>query len=111
MIDAPATCRPSRLPALCRQVQRVPDWHSPRLAQKWLDREGETQPHPVVHALQDHAASLQGVLWPIDTLFGQERFVKASGLDPRNADFGKQSQETHLISIAGKAGRERVQNP
>ena len=43
--------------------------------------------------------------------YGQERFVKASGLDPRNADFGKQSQETHLISIAGKAGRERVHNP
>ena len=46
----------------------------------------------------------------IDKLFDQERFVKAFGLDRESADLRKKSQETHLISIAGKAGRRSAQN-
>ena len=46
----------------------------------------------------------------IDKLFGQERFIKASGLNRGNADLGKKPQETHLISIAGKARQRNAQN-
>jgi hypothetical protein len=48
---------------------------------------------------------------PIDKLFGQKRLVKASGLDRGNADLGKKSQKTHLISIAGNAERRSIPNP
>ena len=46
----------------------------------------------------------------IDKLFSQERLVKTFRPDRGNADFGKKSQETHLISIAGNAGQRSAQN-
>lgn len=47
---------------------------------------------------------------PIDKLLGQERLVMASELDRGNSNMRKKSQGTHLISVAGKAGRRSVLN-
>jgi hypothetical protein len=47
---------------------------------------------------------------PINKLFGPERLVKASGLDRRNTDLRKKSQEAHFISIVTTIIRKGAQN-
>jgi len=47
---------------------------------------------------------------PIDKLFGQERLVKAPGLDRGNANLGKKSQKAHLITIAENVGQRSTSN-
>jgi len=95
MIDEPARCRPSRPNPLPSCVTSA-GLHSPQLPQKLIDRGGETQLGPVVHALHGHVVSLQDILWPIDKLFGQTQFVEALGSLGGTLIWGKNFRE--LIS-------------
>ncbi len=75
-----------------------------------VERNGETQPQPVVHALQGTLHLCEACFDPINKLFGQERLVKAPGLDRGNANLRQKSQETHLISIAENVGQGSTSN-